>query len=88
MLSEQSRSNKINSAAVSAAALAAKGNLKKNAGIKKVTFEDQQSGELLAVLSEVKAKLSNVDELHKTVAELQAEIRQLKVKEKKDGAIE
>ena len=87
MLSEQSRSNKINSAAVSAAALAAKGNLKKNAGIKKVTFEDQQSGELLAVLSEVKAKLSNVDELHKTVAELQAEIRQLKVKEKKDGYV-
>ena len=81
MLSEQNRNNKIHNAAVAAAAVAAKGNLKKsaNVNVKKVSFEEPPS-EIMSVLNEVKEKLGNMDDLHRTVAELQAEIKQLKAK--------
>ena len=40
---------------------------------------------MMTVLNEVKEKLSNMDDLHKTVSELQAEIKQLKAKGNIDG---
>ena len=58
--------------------------MKKTANVKKVAFEDPPS-EMMSVLNEVKTKLSNMDDLHRTVSELQAEIKQLKAKAHTDG---
>ena len=73
MLSEQNRNNKIHNAAVAATAVVAKGNLKKvqNVNLKKSSLKNHQK-KSMSVLNKIKEKLGNMDDLHRTVAKLQA----------------